>query len=246
MKKILVCYANYSGEKGKFFDQYTEKNFRDYCNVNNVELYIVKDTNSHYVERHPTWMSWKIIDNLIESGVITDGDLVSSIDADTCIVDMKANIFTNKSFGYAIDSCNTHCMGFYSIRINEWSKQFVKNVLNEQRYQKFKDTPIWSMWNDQASVYSLFGIQRHSWIPFTLLSDNGLHSCITEDTLYSLKDIKSNIQIFPTEWNVTHVAGENFNEFFINPTHKKDTVIRHFAGGQIWQKEYFTDNIKNS
>ena len=39
--------------------------------------------------------------------------------------------------------------------------------------------------------------------------------------------------------HVTHVAGENLNEFFINPTHKKDTVIRHFAGGQKWNKDYF-------
>ena len=184
-------------------------------------------------------MSWEIISNLIDDCKLVDGDKVFSIDADACITKMNENMTSDMSFGYAIDSCNTHCMGFYSLTINEWSRKFVKNVLNEQRYNILKDTPIWSMWNDQASVYSLFGIQRHSWTPFCLLSNNGWHSCVTEDTLYDIEDIKKNVQIFSTEWNVTHVAGENLNEFFINPTHKKDTVIRHFAGVQKWNKDYF-------
>lgn len=239
MRKVLVCYANYSGEKGDFFDTYTEKNFREYCGVNDVLPYIVKDRSTHDIDRHPTWMSWKIISDLIDSEFLRDGDLVSSIDADTCIVKMKASLFTSKSFGYAIDSCNTHCMGFYSIKVDEWSKKFVKNVLDEERYHRLKNTPIWEMWNDQASVYSLFGIMRHSWLPFPELPHNGWGSSRTPDMIYEISEILERVEIMPTEWNVTHVAGENFNEFFIIPTHKKDTVIRHFAGGQKWNKDYF-------
>lgn len=240
MKKLLVCYANYSGEKASFFETYTKKNFEDYCLQNGVEFYLVQNQSSHTIDRHPTWMSWQIISNLIDSGYLSEGDLVSSIDADTCIVDKSKSLFTNKSFGYAIDSCNTHCMGFYSIRINEWTRNLVKNVLDEERYQRLKNTPIWSMWNDQASIYTLFGIQRHSWEPFALLSNGGWHSHVTPDTLYDLKELSSHVEIMPTEWNVTHVAGEDFNEYFINPTHGKDTVIRHFAGGQKWNEKYFT------
>lgn len=239
MKKMMVCYSNYSGEKSQFFNTYTEKNFNQYCEKNNIDFYLIKDQKNHTINRHPTWMSWEIISNLIDDCKLVDGDKVFSLDADTCITKMNENMTSDMSFGYAIDSCNTHCMGFYTLTINEWSRKFVKNVLNEQRYQDFKDTSIWSMWNDQASVYSLFGIQRHSWTPFSLLLNNGWHSCVTEDTLYNIEDINKNVQIFPTEWNVTHVAGENLNEFFINPTHKKDTVIRHFAGGQKWNEAYF-------
>lgn len=239
MKKILLCYANYSGEKHEFIETYTSKNFTDYCSLNNIQFLFVRDTSKHNIERHPTWMSWKIISDLIDSGSISDGDIISSIDADTCIVKKDASLFTSKSFGYAIDSCNTHCMGFYSLKINEWTKKLVKNVLDEERYQRLKDTPIWKMWNDQASIYTLFGIQRHSWIPFDLLENNGWHSHKTSDTIYSIEELHEHVEIMPTEWNVTHVAGEGFNEYFINPTQKRDTVIRHFAGSPYWLKEYF-------
>lgn len=241
MKKVMVCYASYVGEKKVFFDTLTENNFREYCDRNDIEFYMVKDKTKHSIDRHPTWMSWKIIDDLIESQYLQEGDKVFSLDADTCIVDMKADLTSSKSFSYAIDSCNTHCMGFYSITINSWSKKFVKNVLNEEMYQKLKDSPIWKMWNDQASVYELFGIKRHSWIPFTKLKNYGWHTCVSQDTIYDIEELRQHVEILPTEYNVTHVAGEGFNEYFIVPTAGKDTIIRHFAGSPKWDAEYFKE-----
>lgn len=239
MKKVMVCYANYSGEKKQFFDTLTEANFSEYCGRNKLEFYMVKDKSKHSIDRHPTWMSWKIIDDLIESDYLQEGDKVFSLDADTCIVDMNADLTSEKSFSYAIDSCNTHYMGFYSITVDEWSRQLVKNVLNEMIYKKLKDTPIWKMWNDQASVYELFGIKRHSWVPFSLLDNYGWHSATSPDTKYSLAELHEHVQILPTEYNVTFVAGEGFNEYFINPTRGKDTIIRHFAGSPKWDESYF-------
>jgi hypothetical protein len=241
MKKVFVCYANYTGEKKEFFDTLTENNFREYCVRNNIEFYMIKDRSKHSIDRHPTWMSWKIIDDLIDSGYLVDGDKVFSLDADTCIVDMNADLTSKKSFSYAIDSCNTHCMGFYTISIDDWSKKLVKNVLNEDMYARLKDAPIWKMWNDQAGVYELFGIKRHSWEPFALLENQGWHSAVSPDTKYEIADLIEHVEILPTEYNVTHVAGEGFNEYFINPTQGKDTIIRHFAGGPSWDAKYFSE-----
>ena len=241
MKKVLVCYANYTGEKKEFFDSLTENNFREYCVRNSIEFYMIKDRLKHSIDRHPTWMSWKIIDDLITSGYLVDGDKVFSLDADTCIVDMNADLTSKKSFSYAIDSCNTHCMGFYSLTIDNWSRKFIKDVLDENMYQKLKDSPIWKMWNDQASVYELFGIKRHSWQPFQLLENFGWHSSVSLDTKYSIESIREHVEILPVEYNVTFVAGEGFNEFFINPTNGKDTIIRHFAGGPKWDANYFKE-----
>lgn len=243
MKKVLVCYANYTGKKKNFFDELTEKNFREYCEVNSIELYLVKDQEKHRIDRHPTWMSWKIIKDLIDIDYLVDGDKVFSLDADTCIVDMKADFTSNKSFSYAIDSCNTHCMGFYSISIDKWSKRLVENVLDEQMYQKLKSTPIWKMWNDQASVYELFGIKRHSWQPFAEMDNFGWHSAPSPDTKYDIDELKEHVQILPTEYNVTHVAGESYNEYFIVPTRGKNTILRHFAGCPEWDARYF-DEVK--
>ena len=243
MKKMMVCYANYTGEKKHFFDTLTERNFREYCERNDIELYLEKDQTRHSIDRHPTWMSWKIIDDLIDSEYLKAGDKVFSLDADTCIVDMNADMTSKKSFSYAIDSCNTHCMGFYSISVDNWSKRFVKNILDNDMYQRLKDAPIWKMWNDQASMYELFGIKRHSWIPFPCLENYGWHSAVSRDTKYAIEDLKEHVEILPTEYNVTYVAGEGFNEYFIIPTAGKNTIIRHFAGSPKWDASYF-DEVK--
>lgn len=241
MKKVFVCYANYNGEKKKFFETLTESNFKEYCDRNNIELYLIKEQGKHKIDRHPTWMSWKIIDDLLEENYLQNGDKVFSLDADTCIVDMNSDLTSKKSFSYAIDSCNTHCMGFYSINVDDWSRKLVKNVLDENRYQKLKNSPIWKMWNDQASIYELFGIKRHSWIPFELLENFGWHTASSSDTLYSLEELHSHVEILPTTYNVTHVAGESFNEYFINPTPGSKTIIRHFAGCPTWDARYFNE-----
>lgn len=240
MKKVFVCYAAYTGEKKVFFDSLTELNFREYCTKNNFEFYLEKDQSKHYIDRHPTWMSWKIISDLIDSGYLSHGDKVLSLDADACIVDLSADLTSKNSFSYAIDSCNSHCMGFYSISVDDWSKQLVKNVLNDDLYKRLKDTPIWRMWNDQAAIYELFGIKRHSWEPFALLKNNGWHSAVSADTIYSVQELNKHVHIFPTEYNVTHVAGEGFHEFFINPTSGCNTLIRHFAGC-TWNAKYFQE-----
>jgi len=243
VKKVFVCYANYKGEKSQFFETLTEPNFKEYCEIHGIELYLIKDQEKHKIDRHPTWMSWQIIQDLMKSGYLVDGDKVFSLDADTCIVDMHADMTSKKSFSYAIDSCNTHCMGFYSISVDAWSRNLVDDVLNERVYQKLKDTPIWSMWNDQASIYELFGIKRHSWIPFERMENYGWHSAVSPDTKYSISDLHDHVEILPTTYNVTHVAGESFNEYFINPTRGKDTIIRHFAGCPTWDARYF-DEVK--
>jgi hypothetical protein len=240
MKKVFVCYAAYTGEKKVFFDSLTELNFQEYCKRNGFEFYLQKDQRKHFIDRHPTWMSWKIISDLIESGYLRDGDKVLSLDADACVVDLNADLTSKKSFSYAIDSCNSHCMGFYSMCVNDWSKKLVSNVLSESMYKRLQNTPIWKMWNDQASIYELFGIKRHSWEPFSLLKNYGWHSAVSPDTLYSIQELSEHVEILPTEYNVTHVAGEGFNEFFINPTSGRNTIIRHFAGS-IWNPKYFEE-----
>ena len=68
----------------------------------------------------------------------------------------------------------------------------------------------------------------------------GFGTEVTEWTKYSVKELRENVEVFPTEWNVTHVAGEGFNDYFMIPTHRKDTVFRHFAGGGLWDEAYFT------
>ena len=68
----------------------------------------------------------------------------------------------------------------------------------------------------------------------------GWHSEVNEDTMYTLQELYQHVEIFPTTWNVTHIPLEDGQDkFYMIPTRPEDTIIRHFAGGRQWRKEYF-------
>ena len=98
---------------------------------------------------------------------------------------------------------------------------------------------FWHEFREQASWYSLAGIKRHSDEPFWNLPDYGWHSDKTEWTEYSLDELHEHVEVLPTEWNVTEMEGESNCQFLINEVSEKDVIIRHFAGGQQWRKEWF-------
>jgi hypothetical protein len=181
---------------------------------------------------------------------LKDGDKLLHIDADMCIHKLDIDYPSNKSFTYCIDSGNTHCMGSYSINVNEWSRRMINLVLDDSRYENLKDVvtkhdyfghydSFWSIFREQASWYSLCGIKRHSNIPFYNLAHYGWHSTKDEWTVYSLEELYENVEILPTCWNVTEMPEESGCQFNINPVNREDVIIRHFAGGQTWRKEWF-------
>ena len=54
------------------------------------------------------------------------------------------------------------------------------------------------------------------------------------------------VEIKDARWNTTLLSEEADNpvsqmleQYNINKTLAKETIIRHFAGGQPWRKEYF-------
>ena len=53
--------------------------------------------------------------------------MVLFLDADTCIIDLESDYPTNKNFNYSIDNGNTHCMGIWSMKICDWTKQLINN-----------------------------------------------------------------------------------------------------------------------
>ena len=244
-KKILFVMADYPDWRQEFFikwmsprnKEYAIKHGFEYC-----EILSLPKENEKYYRGNPTWLKFKIVKDWIDSGQVKEGDIVSHIDADICIVDTDISFQTKKSFGYAIDSCNTHCMGAYTITVNSWSKKLIDNILDEERYQRLNFQPHWQSFREQACWYSMCGIKPHSWIPFTELPNYGFHELNNNEIVYSINELHDNVEIFPVEWNVTHVAGEGHNDYFMIPSERNKTVFRHFAGGQRWQEEYFLGN----
>lgn len=251
MNKYLIVIAAYDDWRQEFYATYTRPHNKQYCLKHNFEyLELSKNDIGNGFRNVPTWNKFSSILDLINNKTIKHGDIITHIDADMCIKDDSISIHCNKSFAYAVDSCNTHCMGMYSILVNDWSYELLNNILCEKRYNKFKDkvttgsmneqSSFWEIFREQASWYSLAGIQRHSWTPFILMKHWGWHSDKNEDIIYSLNELYQHVEILPTCFNVTHIPVEDGQDkFYMIPTRQEDTVIRHFAGGRQWRKEYF-------
>ena len=249
MKKVLLVFGSYADQRQKFFDTYMSPRNQEYADKHGFEYLELKD-NLYKYRGNYTWLKFTILEQMLEEGYVTDGDIITHLDADMCIANTDELYQTNKSFSYSIDSGNTHCMGNYSIKVNEWSRKLVDNILSEDRYQALNDAvsrherfgyvnSFWHEFREQASWYSLAGIKRHSDEPFWNLPDYGWHSDKTEWTEYSLDELYEHVEVLPTEWNVTEMEGESDCQFLINKVDKKDVIIRHFAGGQQWRKEWF-------
>lgn len=245
----MVVLANYPDWRQEFFQTHMSPRNKEYCNIHNYE-YLEYIGPQAIFRDHPTWWKFTIVRDLINNHQVNENDIITHIDADMCISNLDVPYPTNKSFTYCIDSGNTHCMGSYSIIVNEWSTQMIDLLLDDNRYQNLKDKitlheyfgnydSFWNIFREQASWYSLAGIKRHSNIPFYNLAHYGWHSAKDEWTVYSLEDLYKNVEILPTCWNVTEMIGESSCQFNINNVERKDVIIRHFAGGQPWRVEWF-------
>jgi hypothetical protein len=251
MKKYLFVVSRYSGEKETFFNSYISKRNKRYCDIHGFEyIEIGNDFQIELFRDNPTWWKFSIVRDFIRKGLFKYGDIVTHIDADICLAKIELPLITSKSFTYSIDSGNTHCMGVYSIRINEWTVKLFDLILDDKRFESLNNrlsihepsccqSSFWKDFREQASWYSLAGIKRHSWIPFWNLPNYGWLSSVDEWTVFSIKDLYENVEILPTTWNVTELIGESECRFNINNTPKEDVIIRHFAGGQLWRKEWF-------
>lgn len=254
--KYLMVFASYPDWRQEFFETYMSPRNKEYCKLHDFEYLEYKNKLEPYRGSY-TWLKFTKVRDLLNDGTLKDGDILTHIDADMCIVKKDQPYETKKSFSYSIDSGNTHCMGSYSIKVNEWSRKLIDLILDEERYSILNDVvsvheefgyinSFWHEFREQASWYSLAGIKRHSKEPFWNFSNFGWHSDkigktnqVNEWTVYSLEELYEHVEILPTEWNVTEMEGESDCRFNINKTSKEDVIIRHFAGGQKWRKEWF-------
>ena len=118
-----------------FLKSICRQEIKEYAKMHGYEYLEFKD-NLALVRNNPTWWKFSVVKDLIDSNTIKENDIISHFDADMCMVKPEYEFTTNKSFTYVIDSGNTHCMGCYSMRINEWSKNTIDLILDEKRYKK--------------------------------------------------------------------------------------------------------------
>lgn len=243
MKKYLIVIARYKDERQDFFEQIISPCNKNYCLKHDFEYIEIKnDFNLHLIRNNPTWWKFSIVQDLIKNSTFKEGDFVTHFDADMYIVRDDFPYLTSKSFSYAIDNGNTHCMGNYCLRVDEFSKKLIDKIMDEKLYEKCKNFEHWQNFREQAALYTLFGIVPHSWQSFFEMPNYGWHSQKTDDTIYEIQQLHQNIEIKTPEWNTTLLKEESNDEisnflqqYNIVKTRKENTIIRHWAGGQPWK-----------
>ena len=244
MKKLLLVIANYKDARQKFFDEKTSILNRRYCDKHQFEYVVSKGIETK--RESPIWQKFFSVKSFLDNKELSDGDKITVLDADMVFAKDSEPYETEKSFSYAIDNGNTHCMGNYSLTINDWSRRMVDLIVDEERYARYKHLEIWQRWAEQASWYYLCGIKEHSWIPFFDLPNYGWHSHENIKPVFSIEELRENIEIRGPEWNTTLLEEEAddavskmLQQYNIVKSTKDKTIIRHFGGGQRWREEYF-------
>lgn len=241
---VISCYKDH---RQQIFDEIISPRNKEYCERHGFKYVEIRNEHNPTPFRgNLTWNKWSIIQDLIKTHTLKDEDIIIQQDADVAIVDINATYepAEGKSMTICIDSGNTFCHGIFGLRINDWSKKLVDNILDIDRYQRMSNEytihegvpsrapyPFISEFREQAVFYDLFGIKRHSWVPFTELPNSGVHSAKTENTVYSVDDFTRNVQLLPVEYNLTIWPDESDTTYYINKFDNKEGVkFRHFTG----------------
>jgi hypothetical protein len=248
MKKYLLCIASFEGDKQIFFDKFISDRNKEFALEQGYEYIEIREKQSF--RNSGTWLKLYNVKKLIDSNFVKEGDHITVIDADMCLVDSRYSLTSEKPFTYAIDSCNTHCMGYYSIKICDWSIRFINELLNEENYLRNGNNDFWRMWAEQSSLYYITGIQRHSDIPFFELPNFGYGIDKRPETVYTPEELLENIEIRNVNYNVTYVFSDidpinsMIEQYYINKNDYENVIIRHWAGGQMWNEKYFQIPLK--
>ena len=245
MNKYFFVIARYPDGLQKIFEEKISPKNKDYCDRHGMEYIVIdKSYDLPRFRRNITWMKFWLVQKWLKDGFLKDEDSLVHFDADMVIVKPECEYKTDKSFSYAVDSCNSHCMGNYCINVNDWSRKLVNDILDENLYQKHKNTKHWHFFREQAAWYTLAGIKPFNRISFFDQPNYGFHSD-NKEPVYTLEELQSHVDVKKPIWDCTLLQDEIDNPranliapALINRVDKKDVIIRHFAAKQPWRNEY--------
>jgi hypothetical protein len=248
MKKILFVISQYTDYRQDIFNNIISPNNKKYCEKHGFKYIVIGNDNKITTpfRNNLTWEKIYIIKKLIDDLKIKNDDIIINQDADMIWynTDYSFEPEKNKNFSISIDSGNTFCFGSFGVRINDWSKKLISNILDDNLWnntlpllykdESFPEKPLFSFANlfrEQAMFYYLFGIKKHSWEPFKNMDNLGIHSDVTKFTKFSLDEANKNLDIKPTNFNVTCWENESDLTYYINKlNNKSDVYLRHFTG----------------
>jgi hypothetical protein len=262
MGKYFITYCDYP--KGHpvrvLYEEKTKPRFVEYCNVHGFQFTEISKNIAHPYNLGFSKVFW-IKQNMHK---FQDGDVITYMDIDCCIVDGRVPAVFDADFSIVRETCGLLCMGgTWSVRISDWSRKFIKEFCSLYRQALSKDTELWKTWHENGAVYDVLGLDWDA-DPITMGTKPTTH--------FTQKELLQHVNILPVNWGVTYnpedvvftqplIFGSgskrrrNPNRTYqiISTCAKQDRIcnsdeiiVRHLSAGtmlQPWASKYFNKKM---
>jgi len=203
MRKVFLTYCDYPKEYSVYilYAKYTKPRFIEYCNLHGFE-FVEIDTNLAF-PTHNFGFS-KIFWIKQNMHTFTDGDIITYMDIDCCIMDGRVPAVFDADFSIVRETCGLLCMGgTWSVRISDWSRRFIDDLCSLERQGKNKDNPFWNTWHENGAIYHVLGLPWEA--PEECIGDN-------PTTIFTKEELLKHVMVLPANWGVTYNPGDvNFS-----------------------------------
>lgn len=194
MNKYFITYCDYP--KGHpvrvLYEQQTKPRFIEYCNLHDFQFTEIDKNIAHPFNLGFSKVFW-IKQNLNK---FNDGDVITYMDIDCCIVDGRQLAVFDADFAIVRETCGLLCMGgTWSVRISDWSRKFIKDFCSPYRQSLSKNTELWKTWHENGAVYDMLGLDFGA-----EMDKMGSKS----NSPFSKKELDEHVMVLPPTWGVTY------------------------------------------
>ena len=194
MNKYFITYCDYPENHPVrvVYEQHTKPRFVEYCNIHGFQFTEIRKNIAHPFDLGFSKVFW-IKQNMHK---FQDGDVITYMDVDCCIVDGRFPAVFDADFAIVRETCGLLCMGgTWSVRISDWSRKFIKEFCSRYRQSLSKDTDLWKTWHENGAVYDMLGLE---W-------DAEMDTMGTKSpSPFSKKELNNHVLVLPVTWGVTY------------------------------------------
>jgi hypothetical protein len=246
--RFFITYCDYPENDPKriIFETKTRPRFEEYCKIHDFKFIIISENVAKPYNLGFAKMFW-IKQNL---PVLSNGDVVTYMDIDCCIMNGMVPAVFEKDFAIVQESTGCLCMGgTWSVRISDWSRVFIEEMCSEKRQEENKDLGSWKVWHENDAIYHVIGLEWGA--PINTIGTRNT-------TPFSKEELNEHIQILPPEWGTTFSpddpAPSDGYYAIISCYYKKenyrsmgDIIVRHLSAGtmlETWADRYYNIKMK--
>lgn len=240
-KKYFITYCDYiETHKARIiYETKTKPRFLKYCLIHGFEFIEINTNVASPYNLGFAKVFW--IKQNIENGKLKDGDIVTYMDIDCCILNFDIPPIFDADFSIVNESTGCLCMGgTWSIRISDWSKRFINEMCSPILQEVNKNLQSWNIWHENDAIYHILGV---NW-------GQSMTEIGTRDTTPFTKDeLNSHVKILGCEWGTTFSKDDTDLEnspyyYKIIAKYAKPEkelpidkiIVRHLSGGQLYEK----------